>query len=255
MLSFTGDQLYGWAAAFVWPFIRILTLVATAPVLSHRVIAPPVKIGLALAIAIIVAPTLPAVPASTFNSWNGFGVLAQQIGIGAAMGFMLRLIFAAIELAGDLIGLSMGLSFATFVDPQNSDQTPLVGSFLGIIASLVFLALNGHLVVINGVVESFRAFPVGSMPGSGSTMLRDFAMMGGEVFRIGVHLALPIITALLVVNLAIGVMTRAAPQLNLMSIGFPVGLLFGLWMLWLAAPWMVHAISAHIEKSLVFLMR
>lgn len=255
MLSFTTDQLYAWAGAFLWPFVRILALVGTAPVLSHRAIAPQVKIGLALAIAVVVAPTLPAPPASTLASWNGFGVLAQQVAVGAAMGFMLRLMFAAIELAGDLIGLSMGLSFATFVDPQNSDQTPLVGSFLGLLASLVFLAINGHLIMINGIVESFRVFPVGSMPTTGTGMLRDFALMGAEIFRVGVHLALPVIAALLVVNLAIGVMTRAAPQLNLMSFGFPVGLLAGLWMLWIAAPWMTAAIERHLEKSLAFLLR
>ncbi|MBL8384064.1 MAG: flagellar biosynthetic protein FliR [Burkholderiales bacterium] len=255
MLSINSDALLAWAGAFLWPFIRILALVGTAPVLSHRAIAPQVKIGLALAIAIVVAPTLPPPPAAAFTSWNGFGVLAQQVAVGAAMGFMLRLMFAAIELAGDLMGLSMGLSFATFVDPQNSDQTPLIGSYLGVLASLVFLAINGHLIVVNGIVESFRAFPVGSMPSTGAGTLRDFALMGGEIFRVGVHLALPVIAALLVVNLAIGVMTRAAPQLNLMSFGFPVGLLAGLWMLWIATPWTVAAIERHLERSLVFLMR
>ena len=255
MLSFTSEQLFGWAAAFLWPFIRILALIGTAPVLNHTAIPPQVKVGLAMAIAIIVSPTLPTLPATALNSWNAFGVLAQQIAIGAALGFMLRLIFAAIELAGDLIGLSMGLSFATFVDPQNSTQTPLVGSFLGVLASLIFLALNGHLIVINGIVESFHVFPVGSMPTGGAAQLRDFALMGGDIFRIGMHLSLPIVAALLVVNLAIGVMTRAAPQLNLMSFGFPVGLLAGVWMLWMAAPWLVMAIQAHIERSLAFLLR
>ena len=255
MLSVSSDQLFTWMSAFLWPFIRILALITTAPVISHRSIPARVKIGLAVAITIIVAPTLPtAAPAAT-AAWNGLGLLAMQAGIGAAIGFMLRMIFAAIELAGDLVGLSMGLSFATFVDPQNSDQSPLIGSFLGVIASLVFLALNGHLIMINGVVESFRVFPVG-LPVSGNAVpLRDFAMMGGEVFRIGVHLALPVITALLVCNLAIGVMTRAAPQLNLMSFGFPVGLLAGLWMLWMAMPWMVTAMQAHIERSLTLLLR
>ena len=255
MFSINSEQLFGWAVAFLWPFIRILALISTAPVLNHRAIPPQVKVGLAMAIALIVGPTLPAVPSAALDSWNAAGVLAQQVAIGAAMGFMLRLIFAAIELAGDLIGLSMGLSFATFVDPQNSDQTPLVGSFLGVLASLIFLALNGHLIVINGIVESFRVFPVGHMPTGGASQLRDFAMMGGEIFRIGVHLALPIVAALLVVNLAIGVMTRAAPHLNLMSCGFPVGLLAGVWMLWMAAPWLVMAMQTHIERSLAFLMR
>ena len=255
MISFTTEQLFGWAATFLWPFIRILALIGTGPVLDHRAIAPQVKIGLAIAIAIIVAPTVTPPPAAALASWNGFGLLAQQVAIGAAMGFMVRLIFAAIELAGDLIGLSMGLSFATFVDPQNSGQTPLVGSFMGVLASLIFLALDGHLIMINGIVESFRTFPVGSMPAGSGEHLRDFALMGASIFRIGVHLALPVVAALLVVNLAIGVMTRAAPQLNLMSFGFPVGLLAGVWMLWIAAPWMINAITGQISQSLAPLMR
>ncbi len=255
MVSFSGAELSAWIAGFVWPFIRILALVTTAPVISHRAVPARVKIGLAMSIAIVVAPTLPPLPAAALDSWNGIGLIVQQAGIGAALGFMLRMIFAAIELAGDLVGLSMGLSFATFVDPQNADQSPLIGSFLGVLASLIFLALNGHLIMINGIVESFRVFPVGAAPSGGAALFRDFATMGGEVFRIGMHLALPVITALLVVNLAIGVMTRAAPQLNLMSFGFPLGLLAGLWTLWIAAPWIITAMQMHIERSLAVLMR
>jgi flagellar biosynthetic protein FliR len=255
MVSFTTGELYAWVSAFVWPFLRILALIGTAPVLSHRVIPARVKVGLGAAIALVVAPALPAPPAQALASWNALGLVAQQIAIGAALGFALRLIFAAIEFAGDLIGLSMGLSFATMVDPQNSDQSPLIGSVLGVIASLVFLTLDGHLIMINGVIESFKAFPVGAMPGGHATQLRDFALMGAEIFRLGLTLALPVVAALLVVNLAIGVMTRAAPQLNLMSFGFPAALLAGVWMLWIAVPWTVAAMQAHIERSLAFLMR
>ncbi|MBL8376890.1 MAG: flagellar biosynthetic protein FliR [Burkholderiales bacterium] len=255
MLTFTTEQLYAWIGVFVWPFLRILALIGTAPVLSHRVIPARVKVGLALAITIVVAPTLPAPPPAALASWNALGLVAQQVAIGAALGFVLRLIFTAIEFAGDLIGLSMGLSFATMVDPQNSDQSPLIGSVLGVIASLVFISLNGHLIMINGVVESFRVFPPGSMPGGHATQWRDFALMGAEIFRLGLTLALPVVAALLVVNLAIGVMTRAAPQLNLMSFGFPAALLAGIWMMWIAMPATLGAIQAHIERSVTFLLR
>ncbi|MFN0163982.1 MAG: flagellar biosynthetic protein FliR [Burkholderiales bacterium] len=255
MITFTTEQLYGWMSIFVWPFLRILALIGTAPVLSHRVIPARIKVGLALAITLVVAPTLPPPPPAALASWNALGLVVQQIAIGAALGFLLRLIFTAIEFAGDLIGLSMGLSFATMVDPQNSDQSPLIGSVLGVIASLVFISLNGHLIMINGVIESFRVFPVGSMPGGHATQWRDFALMGAQIFRLGLTLALPVVAALLVVNLAIGVMTRAAPQLNLMSFGFPAALLAGIWMLWIAVPWTLAAMQNHIERSLAFLMR
>ena len=255
MISIGSEQLFTWLGALLWPLVRILALIATAPVFSHVAIPARVKIGLALAIAIVVAPTLPVVPATALGSWNGWFLIVQQIAVGTAMGFVLRLVFAAVELAGDLAGLSMGLSFATIVDPQNSDQTPLVGSFLGLVASLAFLAIDGHLVMINAIVESFRAFPVGPTVPGGSLHWRDFALMGGQVFAVGVHLALPLIATLLVVNLAIGVMTRAAPQLNLMSIGFPIGLIAGLWALWMSMPWLVAAIDAHIGRGLASLLR
>ena len=116
--------------------------------------------------------------------------------------------------------------------------------------------LRTSLVVTRDARQCVYYHPgVGTMPSTGTAQWRDFALMGAQIFRIGVHLALPVIAALMVVNLAIGVMTRAAPQLNLMSFGFPMGLLAGLWMLWIAAPWMVMAIEGHIERSLSFLLR
>ena len=252
MLSVTSTELAGWIGAFVWPFVRILALISVAPVLGHASIPARVKIGLAALAAIAIAPSLPVPPANAFDHWNALTLLVAQIGIGLALAFSLRIIFAAIEMAGDLIGLQMGLSFATFVDPQNSDQTPLLGSFLGIVATLLFLSIDGHLRMLMAVAESFRLFPVGA-PAAMHAPLREIAALGGELFRLALHLALPVLTALLVCNLALGILTRAAPQLNLLSIGFPITLLAGLWWLVQGTPWMMHGMQNALDAWPAFL--
>ncbi len=252
MLSITSAQLTGWLAMFIWPFARILALISIAPVLGHESIPARVKIGLAALMALALAPTLPAPPADAFENWNAVTLLLAQIGIGLALGFTLRIIFAAIEMAGDMIGLQMGLSFATFVDPQNSSQTPLLGSFFGIIATLVFLSIDGHLRLLMAVAESFTLFPIGAGAATHAP-LRDIASLGTELFRIGLHLSLPVLTAVLVCNLALGILTRAAPQLNLLSVGFPITLLAGLWWLAQGTPWTIHAMQTYLEQWPSFL--
>lgn len=254
MLTISDAQLIGWINAFLLPLARVLAMLAVAPVLGHQNIPMMVKVGLGACIAALIAPTLPVLPAQLLTSWNGILVIVAQIGIGVAFGFMVRLIFAGIEFAGDLIGMQMGLSFATMMDPQSGGPNPVTSTFMGLIGSLVFLSIDGHLTMIAAISESFRAFPIG-MPTGGGLLARDLAMMGGQVFSIAVHLSLPVVATLLICNLALGAMMRAAPQLNLMSIGFPISLLVGLWILWLCAPQLVGAVQAHLTRGLGMLLR
>ena len=141
----------------------------------------------------------------------------------------------------------MGISFATFIDPQNSTQTPLVGSFLGITASLVFLAIDGHLMLLFAWSESFRQFPVGASIANLAS-LSSIVTLGSHLFSIALHIALPVLTAMMICNIALGVLTRAAPQLNLLSIGFPATLMVGMWMLAAALPWMTQTMQASLER-------
>lgn len=145
MFSVTYAQLNGWLTAFLWPFVRMLALVATAPVVGHAAVPVRVKIGLAAFMALVVAPTLGAMPDVTVFSAPGIWILVTQFLIGVAMGFTMQLVFAAVEAAGDFIGLSMGLGFATFFDPHTSGATPVMGRFLNAVAMLAFLAVDGHL--------------------------------------------------------------------------------------------------------------
>src|SRR5688500_13358150 len=182
MISFTSEQLALWLGMYAWPFARVLALFMTAPVLHDQAIPARVKIGLSLLVAMLVAPMLPDAQHVPVSSAHAALILAQQVLIGASIGFTIRLVFAALEMAGDQIGLQMGLSFAGFMSPGTGEQTPIVGSFLGVIASLIFLAINGHLMLIAAVTESFHTLPVTAAGLGPQLNYAALAAAGGEVF-------------------------------------------------------------------------
>jgi flagellar biosynthetic protein FliR len=248
MISVTDAQLDAWLAAFIFPLARILGLVAAAPAFNNAAIPMRIKAVVGLAITFAIAPALPAFPQVAPASWAGLGILAQQSLIGIALGFTLRLIFAGIDLAGELIGLQMGLGFAVFYDPQNATQLPIVAELIGLIALLIFLALDGHLMTLALLAESFSVLPVGatSLQAAGwETILRS----GATIFSIGVLLALPLISTLLIANIALGVLTKVAPQLNLFAVGFPVTLMAGFVMLALTLPYFAPTMERFFEQG------
>lgn len=233
MFSVTSGQLDLWVASLMFPVARLLGLIAAAPLFNSRGVPVRIRLALGLAIAMAVVPALPPMPAIPSGSWLALIVLAREALLGIAMGFILRLVFAAVDMAGELIGLQMGLSFATFFDPEAGGQTIVLGEFLGLLASLMFLGLDGHLMLVDIVVRSFEWLPVGAGP-LGRGGLAFVAHHGITVFAAGFLLALPLIATLLIANIALGVLTRAAPQLNLFAVGFPVTLTTGFVVLMLA---------------------
>ena len=160
MISFTTAQLDSWLALFIYPLTRILALLSTAPVFNNVALPMRQRLMIGIAISLVLSPTLAPMPNIPPGSWQGIAVLAQQMMIGIIMGFTLRIVFVAIDLAGELIGLQMSLGFATFYDPQSASQTPVISEFLGIIATLLFLAMNGHLLALSVLAESFHLLPV-----------------------------------------------------------------------------------------------
>lgn len=241
MLSITNAQLNAWLAAFMFPLARVLGLIAAAPVFNNASVPMRIKLFAGLAVTFAVAPMLPPPPQVDPASWAGLAIFLQQGLIGIALGFTMRVVFAGIDLAGELIGLQMGLGFAVFYDPQNAGQSPIVAEFVGLLALLFFLALNGHLMMLALLAESFSALPVGlsPFPTGWETLLRWAA----AIFSIGVLLALPVIGALLVANIALGVLTKVAPTLNLFAVGFPVTLMAGFAMLALSMPYFSPALE------------
>ncbi len=241
MISVTDAQLDAWIAAFIFPLARILGLIATAPVFNNASLPPRIQLLTGLAVTLALAPALPSTPAIAPGSWTGLAVLLQQGLIGLALGFTMRIVFAGIDLAGELIGLQMGLGFAVFYDAQNSGQSPIVAEFLGLIALLFFLAFDGHLMMLALLTESFSLLPIGTspFPGGWEVLLR----WAGAIFSFGVLLALPVIGALLIANIALGVLTKVAPSLNLFAVGFPVTLMAGFALLALSMPYYAPAME------------
>ena len=248
MLSVTSAQLDAWLTLFVFPLSRILGVMATAPIFNSVGTPLRVRLGIGLAISLALTPNLPPMPSVPAGSWIGFAVIAEQALIGILIGFALRLAIAAVDVAGEIIGLQMGLGFAVSYDPQNAGQTPVLSEYLGLITSLLFLAMNGHLMVIAVLAESFALLPVSAppLPGSGlATLLR----WSGVIFATGLLLALPLIAALLITNIALGILSRIAPQLNLFAIGFPVTLAIGFLVLMLLMPYFGAALDRLFHQS------
>ncbi|HWI13331.1 MAG TPA: flagellar biosynthetic protein FliR, partial [Burkholderiales bacterium] len=235
MLSFNSAQLDALLTGFFWPFMRLIALMLTAPVFAERALPQRVRIGLAVMITAVLMPTLPPPPAAHPLSLAGVVIIAQQLIIGAALGFAMRIVFVAVETAGEIVGLQMGLGYATLFDPERADMIPVLGQFLGFLTVLAFLALDGHLHMIEVLADTFRALPV-SGPGLGRDGLMTLVQWGGEIFAAGVLLSLPLLGAMLIANVALGILTRAAPQLNLFAVGFPLTLGAGLVILAVALP-------------------
>lgn len=249
MITFTSAELNAWIVAFFFPLARILALLSAAPPFNNRGLPRRIRLALGIAIAIAITPALPPMPAIDPGTGAGLWILAQQILIGLAMGFALRLAFAAIDMAGNLIGMQMGLGFATFFDPQSAGQTPVLSEFLNLLSLLVFLSINGHLLVLATLTHSFTTLPVAlAMPAAASWL--NIANAGAIIFTYGMLLALPLLVALLITNVALGVLTRAAPQLNLFAVGFPLTLALGFAVLMFSLPYMAAPLQQLFEFAL-----
>lgn len=254
MIGLSIDQLQALLASIGWPFVRILAFISTEPVLGNRSVPFRVKIGVSLLIALLVAPAV-STPAS-IEVVSGFGllILAQQILVGVAMGFTARIVIAAAEMAGQMAGLQMGLGFAVFFDPDNSGQVPVVAQFYGLIATLTLLATNGHHLILQALAESFRVLPITAEPLS-AVGFRTVVYWGTKIFEMGVMMSLPIVGALLVANVGLGILTRAAPQLNIFAVGFPVTLSLGFLMLYFSLPLIVPMIDSLAQEGIAVIMR
>ncbi|MBL5922302.1 flagellar type III secretion system protein FliR [Lelliottia amnigena] len=234
MLHFTSDQFMEWLGLYFWPLLRVMALIMTAPILSEKSIPKRVKIGLGMLITFVIAPTLPPVNIPIFSP-QAVWLALQQVLIGVAIGFTMQLAFAAIRTAGELIGLQMGLSFATFFDPGSHLNMPVLARVIDMLAMLLFLTFNGHLWLISMLVDTFHTLPIGGNPVNSNAFLA-LTRAAGLIFINGLMLALPVITLLLTVNLSLGLLNRMAPQLSVFVIGFPITLTVGLILMGLLMP-------------------
>jgi flagellar biosynthesis protein FliR len=208
----------------LWPFFRIAGVLMVAPVFGARLVPMRIRLALAVAATFVMSPLLPVTQPFGLTLAGGVIVL-QEVLIGIAMGFVLQMIFDALIIAGQTIAMGMGLGLATMIDPQRGIAVPVISQFFVILGMLIFLALGGHLATIRLIADSFTLLPFGQpLATDGVWMVVSW---GSQMLANAVRIALPASTALLVANIAFGVMSRAAPTLNLFAVGLPAGLLIG----------------------------
>ncbi len=251
MISFTEAEVLAWITPLLWPFLRTLALFSALPVLGTRTVPARVRVGLAAFIALAAQATLPEVPAVPLDSPLAFMLVLQQMVIGLSMGFAVRVVFAAVEFAGEVIGLQMGLNFAGFFDPVTASSGTAAGRFFGTLVAWLFIVGGGHLLVIAAVMQSFHTFPVGPEPFAFVKAVQP-QHWGAEIFSLGLWIALPMLAMLLMVNLVLGVVSRVASQLNVFSVGFPVTLSVGLLGMLLTLPALQQPFTVALERMLSF---
>jgi flagellar biosynthetic protein FliR len=250
VIGITEEQLLGWLNPILWPFLRCLALFAGMPLFSQRNVPMPVRIGLALFFAVAAQASLPAIPPLPLDAPGLMLLLVvQQLVIGLAMGFAVRLVFAALEFAGEIIGLQMGLNFAGFFDPGTGSQGTATARFFGTLVAFLFVATNGHLLLIEALAQSFHAFPVGPEPFAFLQTAQP-QRWGAEIFSAGLWVALPVVLLLLFVNMALGLVSRVAPQLNVFAVGFPLTVSLGLVGLLATLPLMQTPLEAVLARLL-----
>ncbi len=247
MIHITSNQLLLWLTSFIWPLTRILGLIAVAPVFGSSSVPVRIKITFGIVLAIVIAPALPPTPQIDPLSLRGMIIVLEQFIIGVAMGFTMQIIFGCIDLAGSLISMAMGLGFASFFDPQTHASTPAVSQFLTLVATMLFLSLNLHLVLLATLAESFTTLPIGTSLMNQPGIWLHIANSASVIFNSGVQISLPIIAALLVTNVALGILTKAAPQLNIFGIGFPVTITVGFVMLFIIMPYLIAPFQRILE--------
>src|SRR3546814_6487344 len=182
-------------------------------------------------------------------SLQGMVIIGQEAMIGLTLGFILQLAFAAPLLAGEYIANSIGLGFANMVDPQSGNHSAVVGQFLMIMMTLIFLSLDGHLILVELVVKSYELMPLGG-DWLGRERFWDVVTFGSYVFAGGLAIALPVGFALFGLNLLVGVLTRAAPQLNIFAVGLPLTLMIGFIVLAIAFPAMSQLMQSAADTGL-----
>ncbi len=252
MITLSTTQLETWIGQMFWPFVRIGACFMVAPAFGAVFVPARSRIVLAGAVALLVAPLVTPPAGITMFSIAGFVVTIQQVIIGIAIGFALQVLFDAVTMGGQLLANSMGLSFAFNVDPMRGTSTPALGQLYALMVMLTFLALNGHLALVEMLVAGFNTLPVGPN-GLSSEALWTIVSWGTQIFSGALAVALPGITALLIVNLAFGIVSRAAPTLNLFAVGFPISLVFGLVIVLVGLPGLQSSFIAIMREAFTLL--
>lgn len=251
-MKLTTSEITFWVTQYIWPFIRIAAFVGVAPIFGTRNVPARAKIIMAVALTMVAAPLLPKIQEIDPISLAGALISIQQVLIGVLIGFIISLVFSALIIGGQSIAQLMGLGFASMMDPQNGVSVPVVGQFYTVLATIIFLILNGHLILIDTLIGSFKTMPVDTyaLP---PEKIWEVVLWSKWMFISALAIALPAMTALLLVNIAFGVMTRASPQLNIFAVGFPITILLGFVAMLATIPYFVTKLQMLIDQTFYFM--
>lgn len=247
-MNFGEDELLRYLASFVWPFFRISSMFITVPVFSVKAVPAKVRLIASLLITWVIMPTLPAMPDIQMFGYQGFMVAVQQVALGLTTGFILQMVFSIMLFAGQTIAYSMGLGFASMVDPATGVQVPVIAQLFVISGSLLFLAVDGHLLLIEMLAQSFHTLPVGSI-GMDKTDIWRVISWSSLIFADGLLLSMPVMATLLFVNISFGVASKAAPQLQIFGVGFPITIMLGMGLIWIGLPTMLEGFSDMLHNG------
>ena len=249
MLDIAFKDAGAFVGTLMWPMMRIGAMVMAMPVIGTRMVPTRIKVMLGFVLSIAAIPLLPPIPAVDVLSVNGLMISFQQVLIGIAIGFVLQLVFGALMIAGEAMSMSMGLGFASMVDPANGVNVPVLSQFLTIMGSLIFLALGGHLLLFQLVISSFETLPIAA-EGIGRNQFFAIFSWGTQMFIGALWVSIPALISMLVITLSMGVMTRAAPQLNIFSVGFPVSMFMGFIIIMLVIPGFLPRINQMMLEAM-----
>ena len=232
-MEITLLQVEQMVSSFLWPLFRVSSFFMAMPIIGTQMLPMRLRLGLALAVTVLIVPVLPPMPEFDGLSLQNWIVVAQQVLIGSLLGFSANILLQSFVAGGQIMAMQMGLGFASMTDPANGVNTVILSQIYLMMVMMLFLGMNGYLGLIEIMVDSFDVIPVG-LEGVSKMTLWEIAHWGGWLLMAALMMSLPAVTALLVINFAFGIMTKAAPELNIFAIGFPFTMLMGVFIVWVS---------------------
>ena len=251
MLEFSDTQIAAFVGQYFWPLTRITAFLLAAPIFGSRIITAKARLVLGFSLSLLVVPLLPPLPPVTGFSLAIMLTTLQQVLIGLTLGFVFQVVFQLFVLSGQYIAMKMGLGFASMNDPANGVTVTIISQFYLMTTTLLFVSINGHLVLLEILVDSFTIIPIGEA-GLSFDDFYQVTSLGSWMFSSALTIALPILTSLLIVNIAFGVMSRSAPQINIFVVGFPITLIFGLLLMWMGFNAFLPAFQEYVNQGFIF---
>jgi len=247
-VEFLSSEIMSYLASYIWPFARLSGMVMVMIVSGAQTMPMIIRLFYCFVLTAMVAPVLPAMPNVELFSLTSFMIILQQSLIGIAIGFVTVLLIQTFVIAGQIIAMQTSLGFAAMADPSSGQTSPVIGQIYILLGTLVYLSVNGHLFMIETIVRSFETLPVAST-GLLAVQYKSIAAWLSIMFGAALSMSLSAIVAMLVINFSFGVMTKAAPQLNVFSLGFAVGMMSGLFIIYLSLESFLFHFNAHWARA------